>query len=433
MFDFFPMVARLRRPVFLAATAVLCTLFSFGIYQHSWAATPSQPQAMYGDSDHGRTIHAQPTPPVDEDDNALPAARDLSRRPTPNIVARVIAPSPPKPIVTARSAIQAQWESPIGPATNWQGKENYLILGTDRRSGEGSWRTDVVMVMGIDRDAGKAVVFSIPRDLYVNIPDYGMGRINQADFIGERNPDRYGSGPALVSTIISETLGIETNHWVRFQMDGFVRVVDAIGGVNVYLDCPFAEPIFNLTTNSWDYFTLPAGDNWMDGDTAYWFVRLRLRSSDIERAKRQRQFLWALRDQMLNTNLIVRFPELWSAFSDSFATDLTLIEMVNLTRMGLSYGAENVRAGGLTLSDLQGFTTSQGAAVLGIGDPGRVRAVVNGVWEAQPMAASNRQAADRCPPLPQGVPQMDPAITGIYAPEATTPITETDTADRSTP
>ncbi|MEZ4614039.1 MAG: LCP family protein [Caldilineaceae bacterium] len=316
-------------------------------------------------------------------------------------------------------------EAPIGAASNWQNTDNYLVLGTDRRQGAGDWRTDVVMVVGLDRSQGRAAVFSIPRDLYVNIPNYGMGRINQADFLGERNPGLYGSGPQLVSTIISQTLGIQTNHWVRFQMDGFVRVVDAIGGVNVYLDCPFAEPIFNLTTNSWDYFTLPAGDNWMDGDTAYWFVRLRLRSSDIERAKRQRQFLWALRDQMLNTNLITRFPELWGAFQDSFSTDLSLLELIELTRLGLSFDSTNVRSGGLTLADLQGFTTAQGAAVLGIADPGRVRAVVNGVWEAQPMADTNRRAPEQCAPLPQGVPQMNTAVTATYAPEGTVPITTT--------
>ncbi len=373
---------------------------------------------------------AQPTPPIGTEINTLPATGNGANRPYPNIVARIIAPSPRKPIVTLANTVgiapaPTLWEAPIGAAANWQNTDNYLILGTDRRQGEGSWRTDVVMVVGLDREAGRAAVFSIPRDLYVNIPNYGMGRINQADFLGERNPALYGSGPQLVSTILSQTLGIETNHWIRFQMDGFVRVVDAIGGVNVYLDCPFAEPIFNLTTNSWDYFTLPAGDNWMDGDTAYWFVRLRLRSSDIARAERQRQFLWALRDQMLNTNLITRFPELWGAFSDSFSTDLSLLDLIDLTRVGLSYGTENVRSGGLTLADLRSFTTEQGAAVLGIGDPGRVRAVVNGVWEAQPMAATNRRAPEQCPYVPTGVPQINTAATGTYSPEGTVPVTTT--------
>ncbi|MEZ4867790.1 MAG: LCP family protein [Caldilineaceae bacterium] len=372
---------------------------------------------------------AQPT--------ALPTAEESKeppRRPYPVITARVIAPDPkPTPPVRSGGSVAATqnapllWEEPVGPASNWLHTENYLVLGTDRRQGAGDWRTDVIMVVGLDRAQGKAVVFSIPRDLYVNIPNYGYGRINQADFLGERNPGLYGSGPQLVSTIISQTLGISTNHWVRFQMDGFINIVDAIGGVTVHLDCPFYEPIFNLTTQSWDFFTLPAGDILMDGDTAYWFVRLRLRESDIGRAARQRQFLWALRDQLLSTNLIARFPELWSAFQGSFATDLSLLQLIELTRLGTSFSAENVHAGGLTLADLRSFTTDQGAAVLGIADPGRVRAVVNGVWEAPAMAATNRRAPEQCAPLPQGaVPDLSSAgINTAPTPEASATVTET--------
>ena len=409
-----------RRFYFLVLTLLVFSAFylAFQSDQHVYANEAS-PFAHPFQQDDAPNVPAALSPTTADED---------ARRPYPTIVGRVIAPSPPRPLIVPRNTgtiPPVRWEEPVGPAANWQKTENYLFLGTDQRQGDGNWRTDVIMIVGVDRAAGKAVVFSIPRDLYVNIPNYGMGRINQADYLGERNPDRYGSGPELVSTILSQTLGIATNHWVRFRMDGFVRLVDAIGGVTVQLDCPFAEPIFNLTTNSWDYFTLPAGENWMDGETAYWFVRLRLRSSDIARAERQRQFLWALRDQMLNTNLITRFPELWSAFSESFSTDLSLLELVDLTRVGLSYGAENVRAGGLTLADLRGFTTEQGAAVLGIADPGRVRAIVNGVWEAQPMANTNRRAPEQCPPIPVGASQLNSVLSGLYSPDATAPVTTT--------
>ena len=69
-------------------------------------------------------------------------------------------------------------------------------------------------------------------------------------------------------------------------------------------------------------FALPAGDVWMDGDTAYWFVRLRYRESDIGRNRRQRQFLWALRDQVTKTNLLAHFPDLYGAFQSTFTTDM---------------------------------------------------------------------------------------------------------------
>lgn len=290
----------------------------------------------------------------------------------------------------------------VGPAFEWSQTDNYLVLGTDHRPGWTSWRTDSLIIVGVDRPNGRIAVFSVPRDLYVQIPNYGWGRINQVDYLGERAQPG-GGGPRLVSQVLENTLGIATNHWIRIRMDGFVDVVDAVGGVTVQLDCPFYEPIFNLTTNAWDYFALPAGENWMDGETAYWFVRLRLRESDIGRSRRQRQFLWGLRDQIVNTNLLARFPELWGAFQSTFTTDMTLLQMADLANWGISVDPGSVRAGGLALSDLQNYTTAEGAMVLRIADPQRVANVVAGVWTAPAMIDANRQDVTRCPPLPAGI------------------------------
>jgi LCP family protein required for cell wall assembly len=291
---------------------------------------------------------------------------------------------------------------PAGPSFEWSKTDNYLVLGTDHRPGWTSWRTDVVIVVGVDRANNRLAVFSIPRDTYVQIPGYGWGRINQVDYMGERSSPN-GGGPKLVSQVLQNTLGISTNHWVRVRMDGFIDVVNAVGGVTVHLDCPFYEPIFNLNTNAWDYFALPAGDVWMDGDTAYWFVRLRYRESDIGRNRRQRQFLWALRDQVTKTNLLAKFPDLYGAFQSTFTTDMSVFEMLDLMTWGTNLDAASVRAGGLSLSDLQSYTTAEGASVLRIGDPGRVRAVVEGIWNAPAMVDANRQDTTRCQPLPAGI------------------------------
>jgi LCP family protein required for cell wall assembly len=298
--------------------------------------------------------------------------------------------------------IQPSVETPMGPAFNWSSTENYLILGTDRRAGGGGWRTDTVMILGLDRELNRAAVFSIPRDLYVQIPEYGWGRINQVDYLGEQR-NGFGGGPQLMSQVLSSTLGISTGHWVRLQMDGFVDIVDAVGGVTVHLDCPFFEPILNASTNAWDYFVLPAGDVKLDGESAYWFVRLRYRESDIGRGRRQRQFLWALRDQLLNTNLVTRLPELWNAFQNFISSDLSLPQLLELANYGLSLDAANVRAAGLTLNDLQNYTTPEGAAVLRIADPARVRNIVEGIWSAPAMVDTNRQDSNNCTPLPPGV------------------------------
>lgn len=296
-------------------------------------------------------------------------------------------------------------DTPAGPAFSWQETENFLILGTDRRAEEGSWRTDSIMLVGLDRGNNRAAVFSIPRDLYVNIPGYGWGRINQADYIGERRETN--SGPALVGEIVEDILGIPTQHFVRIQMDGFVEFVDALGGVDIYLDCPFSEPIYNLTTQSWTRFYLPAGENHLDGEDAYWFARLRLEGTDIGRSSRQRAIIWAMRDQILSTNALLRLPELYSAFNDTITTDLGLFDIIGLAQTALSLDASNVRASGLTLSDLQDHVTDAGAQVLVIGDPERVRSLVEDVWNAPAMANAFRGKVAGCE-VPEPALEPDP-------------------------
>jgi LCP family protein required for cell wall assembly len=324
--------------------------------------------------------------------SAAPAGPAMASLPgAPALTRAQPVSQPAESVVYAPPLVNA----PAGPSFNWAETENYLILGTDRRAKGGSWRTDSIMVVGIDRENDRAAVFSVPRDLYVHIPGYGWGRINQADYMGERRePD--GGGPKLVSAILEENLGISTEHWVRVQMDGFIRFVDTMGGVDIFLDCPFSEPIFNISTNNWESFTLPAGVSHLDGQDAYWFARLRYRESDIGRSSRQRALIWALREQVLSTDALKRLPQLYTTFQDTISTDLSLVKMITLARWATGLDAANVRASGLSLRDLQNYTTEGGAQVLVIGDPGHVRDLVEGVWEAPAMADAYRKDGAEC-------------------------------------
>ena len=353
-----------------------------------------QPTARGTPTVGSKANDAHPTPPV------TPALVVPEAKQATDVLTTTLPPF--TGTLQAQTVIAPLKEEPaIGPAAKWANTENYLILGTDRRPGWTQWRTDTIILVGLDRAHNRAAVLSIPRDLWVQIPNYGWGRINQADYLGERKT--LGAGPLLVSQVLSKTLGIATQHWVRIQLDGFQSMVDAVGGVTVHLDCPFYESVFNDQKGRLENFALPAGDIHLDGATANWYVRYRYRESDIGRGARQRQVLWALREQAVNGNLIARFPQLWSAFQNTFETDLGLLDLIGLARFGITLDKANVRAGGITLSDLQEYVTPQGAEVLRISNPNRVRAVVNGVWEAQTMANSRQQNTATCKPLPPGL------------------------------
>ena len=147
--------------------------------------------------------------------------------------------------------------------------ENFLVLGMDQRPGERGWRTDTIIVVAIDYEAKQVGLLSIPRDLWVNIPGYGNGRINQVDVQGEIQ--KYpGGGPALVQQVIQDELGIPTKNWVRLRLEALPELVDALGGVTVTLTCPLHE----LTpdpkapdSGRYAKFDLPAGEVEMDGAT----------------------------------------------------------------------------------------------------------------------------------------------------------------------
>ena len=293
---------------------------------------------------------------------------------------------------------------PVPPIESWSNTENYLILGTDRRPNWEIWRTDVIIVVGLDRAKRRAAIFSIPRDFYVPIPGRGYSRINTADFLGEKRLNVKGGGPALVSAVIRNTLGIPIHHWVRVEMTGFEDLVDAIGGVTIHLNCPFYEPIIDLNTGGWGYFSLPAGDVTLDGEDAHWYARLRLRGSDFGRSRRQRQLLWGLREKMLNANLILRLPDLWSALSGKFETDLGLLDVVQLAQFGLPLSSDRVHAGALTSKELQPFTSSAGASVMRVANLQLVQDTLDAVWDGAPMAVQNHNETETCKPPPRGAP-----------------------------
>ena len=80
--------------------------------------------------------------------------------------------------------------------------------------------------------------------------------------------------------------------------------------------------------------------------------------------------------------------------------------MIEMARFGMAIDSSNVRASGISLRELQSFTTETGASVLIINDPARVRAVVDGIWNAPTMADSYRHDSTNCAPVPDGVPSV---------------------------
>ncbi len=203
---------------------------------------------------------------------------------------------------------------------------NILILGLDARMGEGYLtRTDSVMVMGVQPSSLNASLLSVPRDLYVDTPGYGLQRVNTVNVLGEQ--DEPGSGGRLAMAAIAQSFQIPVDYYLRINFDGFIGVIDALGGVEI--EVPNLLIDYEYPTNDSGTMTVQFEPGWqhMDGWHALAYARTRHADDDYRRAERQQQVVMAMAQAMLKPQNWPRLPGAVAAFSQSVDTDMTLLDL----------------------------------------------------------------------------------------------------------
>jgi LCP family protein required for cell wall assembly len=218
----------------------------------------------------------------------------------------------------------------------WDGKERFtvLVMGMDKRPGEfgSAFRTDTLILISLDPATKHVGMLSIPRDLYVDVPGYGLQRINTAYGAGELEGP--GGGPRLAVQTVQYNFGIRVNDYVVVDFDAFTRVIDLIGGINVNVPYTINDPEYPDMNFGYDPFYITAGWHEMDGATALKYARSRHGSDDIDRGQRQQQVLYAIRDKVLAYDMIPKLaaeaPALWSELRDGVQTGLALDQILQL-------------------------------------------------------------------------------------------------------
>ena len=211
------------------------------------------------------------------------------------------------------------------------GSINFLLIGSDKRPG-GSYRTDTMVIVILWPREAQASMISIPRDLWVYIPSVGMQRINTAYQSGELY-GYTGGGPGLLRDTIAYNLGIRIDHTAMVEFDGFRRIVDTLGGVDVPVACPYTDwrlidPSYDpYNENNWALYTVESGVAHMDGDLALWYARSRMRSSDFDRGRRQQEVLQAIFQRLLSLDALARAPQLYQLYAQNVTTDMTFDQM----------------------------------------------------------------------------------------------------------
>lgn len=225
------------------------------------------------------------------------------------------------------------------PSLDWTDTETFsvAIIGVDTRANDVG-RADTIIVVTIDPVKKAAMLVSLPRDILASVPGYESRRINELFSIG---------GAELVMESAEILLGIPIEFYLTIDFEGFRRIIDALGGVEIDVKYDINDYRFpNADDTGFDPFVIRKGVHHMNGDTLLRYVRTRFDDprGDFGRIDRQQQALVALKSQILTFQSLVRIPLLLNELHGMVDTNFPLHpqRVVALARLGLAIPRERV-------------------------------------------------------------------------------------------
>jgi polyisoprenyl-teichoic acid--peptidoglycan teichoic acid transferase len=250
----------------------------------------------------------------------------------------------------------------------WDGanRVTILVMGLDLRDWEeeGPSRTDTMMLVTMDPVSRTAGILSIPRDLWVNIPEFGYGKINTAYYLGELY-EISGGGPGLAIRTIEDLLGVEINYYAQVDFAAFENFVDEIGGIDV--DVPYELSVDPIGPGNTVFLT--QGVQHLDGPTALAYARNRETfGADFDRADRQQQVVMAIFDQITSLGsmprLIANSPTIYNNLRSGVHTNLSLKESISLAWTAIQMPRENIKRGVIGPNEVTSSLSPDGLDIL---------------------------------------------------------------------
>jgi LCP family protein required for cell wall assembly len=209
-----------------------------------------------------------------------------------------------------------------------------LVIGTDGGSAPGrgsARRSDSLLLIRTDPGKHRLSYLSIPRDLRVEIPGSGSGKINSANQFG---------GPALTIATVRALTGVPIQHVVVVDFDGFKDLIDAVGGIDITVPKPILSNKFDCPyppkrCDEWKGWRFGKGRQHMDGRRALVYSRIRTNQldpsdTDISRTGRQQVVAEAVGDKVASFGTFLRLPFIGDSLAAPVATDLSAWELAKL-------------------------------------------------------------------------------------------------------
>lgn len=224
---------------------------------------------------------------------------------------------------------------------------NFLILGKGGKQHEGANLTDTILVASLNDNEKTVSLLSIPRDLYVQDTIVGSSKINAVypyALLEYEDEEK-----ALNHTIskVEEILNLDIHYYFQIDFTGFIELIDALGGVTVNVDQAIYDPYYPKDGTPYtETFSIDAGIQELDGETALKYARSRKTTSDFDRSRRQQQILFAVKEKALETKIIFnkdKIRELLLTLDDNISTNVTSKEILTLGSMASDYKTDDIQ------------------------------------------------------------------------------------------
>ncbi len=186
---------------------------------------------------------------------------------------------------------------------------------------------------------------------------------------------------------IERNFGIPIERYARIDFSGFQDVVDALGGVDVTVDCPLYD---ELIYRYFQVYTLEPGTYHMNGEQALYYARSRKTTSDFDRARRQQRVLLAIRKRVLDGNLLPRIPALWLAMRDIVDTNLGPADIADLAKLGATLEGKDLYGMVIRYPLVDDWVTPQGGMVQ-LPDLPAINQALDNVWQRAPLQETNSE------------------------------------------
>lgn len=204
-----------------------------------------------------------------------------------------------------------EWNGDKFEAVNNDGLVNILLIGQDRREGESRQRSDAMILCSFNPETNKLSMISFLRDLYVQIPGYEDNRLNAAYAYG---------GFELLKETLELNFGISVDGCLESDFEGFEKIIDTVGGVDIELTAKEAEIVGNGASE---------GLCTLNGEQALTYARIRKIDSDFQRTARQRKIMGAVFEKA-KTYSLTELAMFFSEILPLMTTDMTEDEIMTL-------------------------------------------------------------------------------------------------------